>query len=70
MVSLNEIEWQREYPMDFYSNDSLGNWTVNNKLNRAAPATARQKIKIEYETSAPTQQQQQATSVTHELNSK
>lgn len=37
--------------MDFYANDSLGEWTVNNKLNKTnAPTTlSRNKVKIEYE---------------------
>ena len=25
-VVLQEIEWQKDYPMDFYANDSLGPW--------------------------------------------
>jgi hypothetical protein len=50
MVSLKEIEWQNDYPMDFYSNDSLGNWTVNNTLNRNIPQrNVKTKVKIEYE---------------------
>jgi len=50
MVSLKEIEWQNDYPMDFYSNDSLGNWTVNNNLNRNVPQkNTKIKVKIEYE---------------------
>ena len=37
MVALKSIEWQEHYPMDFYSNSSLGPWTPNHehcKLNR------------------------------------
>ena len=49
MVSLKQVEWQKEYPMDFYANDSLGNWTVNDPTNRPIRATQRQKIKIELE---------------------
>ena len=51
MVSLKQVKWQSEYPMDFYANDSLGEWTVNNKLNKTnAPTTlSRNKVKIEYE---------------------
>jgi 2-(3-amino-3-carboxypropyl)histidine synthase len=48
MVSLKQVSWQNEYPMDFYSNDSLGNWTVNNADNRPKPKV-RQKINIEYD---------------------
>lgn len=29
-VALNIAQWQDVYPMDFYANDSLGPWTVNN----------------------------------------
>ena len=50
MVGLKEIEWQKEYPMDFYANDSLGNWTVNDKSNRSSSQiNAKSKIIIEYE---------------------
>ena len=49
MVSLKQIDWQREYPMDFYANDSLGNWTVNDPSNRTVRTKPRQKIKIELE---------------------
>lgn len=45
MVSLKQVAWQKEYPMDYYANESLGNWTVNEKSNRQT----RNKIKIEYE---------------------
>ena len=33
-MALNQVEWQQEYPMDYYANDSLGPWTVNNELHR------------------------------------
>ena len=33
-VALKSVEWQKTYPMDFYANDSLGAWTVNNKQHR------------------------------------
>lgn len=29
-VALNIAQWQDVYPMDFYANESLGPWTVNN----------------------------------------
>jgi len=45
MVSLKQTKWQPEYPMDFYANESLGNWTVNHDKKKAP----RPKIKIEYE---------------------
>lgn len=28
-VALNTVDWKEDYPMDFYSNDSLGGWTPN-----------------------------------------
>lgn len=34
MVALSETEWQSVYPMDFYANESLGAWTVNNEKHR------------------------------------
>lgn len=33
-VALKRVEWQNTYPMDFYANDSLGPWTVNNEKHR------------------------------------
>uniref|UniRef100_W5MHB8 2-(3-amino-3-carboxypropyl)histidine synthase subunit 1 n=1 Tax=Lepisosteus oculatus TaxID=7918 RepID=W5MHB8_LEPOC len=33
-VALQEVEWQQTYPMDFYSNHSLGPWAVNHPANR------------------------------------
>lgn len=34
-VALKAMTWQEEvYPMDFYANNSLGPWTVNNELHR------------------------------------
>ena len=35
-VAMGMVQWQSVYPMDFYSNDSLGPWTVNNEVNRPA----------------------------------
>ncbi|KAF9898156.1 Diphthamide biosynthesis protein 1, partial [Lobosporangium transversale] len=32
-VVFESIPWQETYPMDFYSNDSLGPWTVNHGRN-------------------------------------
>ncbi|EGD74618.1 diphthamide biosynthesis protein 1 [Salpingoeca rosetta] len=43
-VVLSTIEWQPDYPMDFYaSKDSLGPWTPNNPAHKPArkPRTAR-----------------------------
>ena len=46
-VALESIPWKSEsYPMDFYANDSLGSWTVNNEANRpkrAPPAGRRRR---------------------------
>ncbi|XP_046353619.2 2-(3-amino-3-carboxypropyl)histidine synthase subunit 1-like [Haliotis rufescens] len=33
-VAMKSVQWQEVYPMDFYANDSLGAWTVNNEANR------------------------------------
>ncbi|XP_033747995.1 2-(3-amino-3-carboxypropyl)histidine synthase subunit 1-like [Pecten maximus] len=33
-VAMDSIKWQTTYPMDFYANDSLGSWTVNNEAHR------------------------------------
>ncbi|KAK3095287.1 hypothetical protein FSP39_012811 [Pinctada imbricata] len=33
-VALDNVSWQEVYPMDFYANDSLGPWTVNNEKHR------------------------------------
>ncbi|XP_041097115.1 2-(3-amino-3-carboxypropyl)histidine synthase subunit 1 isoform X1 [Polyodon spathula] len=33
-VALKEVEWQQTYPMDFYSNQSLGPWAVNHPTNQ------------------------------------
>ena len=34
MVALSQADWQTVYPMDFYANESLGEWTVNNERHR------------------------------------
>ncbi|XP_063812191.1 2-(3-amino-3-carboxypropyl)histidine synthase subunit 1 isoform X2 [Pseudophryne corroboree] len=41
-VALKEAEWQNTYPMDFYSNQSLGPWTVNHESHRPSRVSARQ----------------------------
>lgn len=34
-VALSTVNWQGDsYPMDFYANNSLGPWTVNNEVHR------------------------------------
>ena len=45
-VALDSVEWRTQaYPMDFYANDSLGEWTVNNEANRPkrAPPSRRKR---------------------------
>lgn len=37
-VMLREIDYQNTYPMDFYSNESLGNWTPNFKPKKSTKA--------------------------------
>ncbi len=48
MVSLRQIDWQNRYPMDFYSQNSLGPWTPNNVEHRPVKQT-RRKIDVAYE---------------------
>ncbi|CAH1801706.1 unnamed protein product [Owenia fusiformis] len=36
-VALNSSKWADTYPMDYYSNNSLGPWTNNHELNRQRP---------------------------------
>ena len=39
-VALETVDWQREsYPMDFYANNSLGAWTVNNEMHKSKNRT-------------------------------
>lgn len=39
-VALEAASWQEEgYPMDFYANNSLGPWTVNNTLHKKTRAS-------------------------------
>ena len=33
-VALKSIQWQENYPMDYYSNNSLGPWTNNHPDNK------------------------------------
>ncbi|XP_076002704.1 2-(3-amino-3-carboxypropyl)histidine synthase subunit 1 [Genypterus blacodes] len=35
-VALQEVDWQETYPMDFYSNQSLGPWAPNHPDNQPA----------------------------------
>ena len=45
-VALKSVEWQRTYPMDFYANESLGAWTVNNEQHRPVKAKKQRAKKI------------------------
>lgn len=44
-VTLQEVQWQQDYPMDFYSYKSLGNWTNNHEDNTANHPVHRQRRK-------------------------
>lgn len=50
MVALRQIEWQTRYPMDFYSQNSLGPWTPKNSEHRPMKQP-RRKIDVAYENS-------------------
>lgn len=41
-VALQEVSWKEVYPMDFYSNQSLGPWTPNHPDNQPARPARRQ----------------------------
>ncbi|MBN3293223.1 DPH1 synthase, partial [Polypterus senegalus] len=45
-VVLKEVEWQETYPMDFYANQSLGQWTVNHPANQREKAARKSKSGI------------------------
>ena len=50
MVSVKTIEWQEQYPMDFYSNTSLGAWTPNHeqcKLGRKRTKVKKPEVSCE-----------------------
>uniref|UniRef100_A0A3B3S354 2-(3-amino-3-carboxypropyl)histidine synthase subunit 1 n=1 Tax=Paramormyrops kingsleyae TaxID=1676925 RepID=A0A3B3S354_9TELE len=56
-VALKKAEWQEVYPMDFYSNKSLGPWAVNHPVNQPArPARRQTREKNNQVVAAPTQQ--------------
>ncbi|KAG2458720.1 DPH1 synthase, partial [Polypterus senegalus] len=44
-VVLKEVEWQETYPMDFYANQSLGQWTVNHPANQREKAARKSKVR-------------------------
>lgn len=33
VVALKNIDWKKQYPMDFYASESLGAWTPNHKFS-------------------------------------
>uniref|UniRef100_A0A8B9LP57 2-(3-amino-3-carboxypropyl)histidine synthase subunit 1 n=1 Tax=Astyanax mexicanus TaxID=7994 RepID=A0A8B9LP57_ASTMX len=41
-VALQKVEWQEVYPMDFYSNQSLGPWAPNHPDNQPKRPTRKQ----------------------------
>jgi len=47
-VALQVLPYQDSYPMDYYANQSLGAWTVNNEHHRPARAQ-RKHIAVETE---------------------
>ncbi|XP_005107942.1 2-(3-amino-3-carboxypropyl)histidine synthase subunit 1 [Aplysia californica] len=44
-VALQLAQWQDTYPMDYYANESLGSWTVNNEVNKP-PRQRKARVKI------------------------
>ncbi|XP_070295995.1 2-(3-amino-3-carboxypropyl)histidine synthase subunit 1-like [Salvelinus sp. IW2-2015] len=58
-VALQQVGWQEVYPMDFYSNQSLGPWAPNHPDNQPARPTRKQTQKTGSQpapTSTPSQQ--------------
>lgn len=45
-VALKEVGWKEVYPMDFYSNQSLGPWAPNHPDNQPVRAPRRQVSQI------------------------
>lgn len=41
-VALQEVGWKEVYPMDFYSNQSLGPWAPNHPDNQPVRPTRKQ----------------------------
>ncbi|XP_034025047.1 2-(3-amino-3-carboxypropyl)histidine synthase subunit 1 isoform X1 [Thalassophryne amazonica] len=62
-VALQEVSWQEVYPMDFYSNQSLGPWAPNHPDNQPVRPTHRQAQKRGSQLPLPPKQcgQQQGT---------
>ncbi|XP_067364359.1 2-(3-amino-3-carboxypropyl)histidine synthase subunit 1 isoform X3 [Channa argus] len=55
-VALQEISWKEVYPMDFYSNQSLGPWAPNHPDNQPVRPTRRQTQKQSLEPPLATKQ--------------
>ncbi|XP_071753246.1 2-(3-amino-3-carboxypropyl)histidine synthase subunit 1 [Centroberyx gerrardi] len=55
-VALQQVGWQETYPMDFYSNQSLGPWAPNHPDNQPARPARRQTQKRGSEPALPTKQ--------------
>ncbi|KAM3875501.1 2-(3-amino-3-carboxypropyl)histidine synthase subunit 1 [Diretmus argenteus] len=55
-VALQQVGWQEVYPMDFYSNQSLGAWAPNHPDNQPARPARRQTQKRGSEAALPTKQ--------------
>ncbi|XP_062242193.1 2-(3-amino-3-carboxypropyl)histidine synthase subunit 1 [Platichthys flesus] len=53
-VALQEVSWKEVYPMDFYSNQSLGPWAPNHPDNQPVRPTRRQAQKQGSEPAPPT----------------
>lgn len=45
-VALQEVGWKEVYPMDFYSNQSLGPWAPNHPDNQPVRPTRRQVSRV------------------------
>ncbi|KAF8939069.1 putative diphthamide synthesis protein-domain-containing protein [Dissophora ornata] len=55
-VVFESVAWQDVYPMDFYSNDSLGPWTVNHGKNiRKKPEGGAKTLKSKTKTQEPSE---------------
>ncbi|KAM4628206.1 2-(3-amino-3-carboxypropyl)histidine synthase subunit 1 [Polymixia lowei] len=55
-VALQQVGWQEVYPMDFYSNQSLGPWAPNHPDNQPARPARRQTQKHGSDPALPTKQ--------------
>ncbi|CAM9284490.1 unnamed protein product [Lampetra planeri] len=55
-VALQESDWKDVYPMDFYSNQSLGPWTPNHPHNQPVRPARRQTQKQSSKTEGPSKQ--------------